>query len=44
MHGLRQIHDLDVCHRDLSPGNVRLDSSGTLKYFDFGISKMMSGG
>jgi serine/threonine protein kinase len=44
VHGLKQIHDFNVCHRDLAPGNVRIDSSGTLKYYDFGISKVMSGG
>lgn len=41
VEGLAQIHSLDVCHRDLAPTNVRLDVQGNLKYYDFGISKMM---
>ena len=43
VEGLAEIHDLDVCHRDLAPTNVRIDINGNLKYFDFGISKIMVG-
>ena len=39
--GLREIHSQQVCHRDLAPTNMKLDSEGCLKYYDFGISKIM---
>lgn len=42
IEGLREIHAADICHRDLAPTNIRLNEEGTVKYFDFGIGKLMS--
>lgn len=37
--GLRDIHSVDICHRDIKPKNMRFDGEGVLKIFDFGISR-----
>jgi serine/threonine protein kinase/CheY-like chemotaxis protein len=34
------IHDNDICHRDIKPGNVLVDSQLTAKVMDFGIARL----
>jgi len=37
--GLTQIHSFLVIHRDIKPGNIRVDSEGVAKIFDFGLAR-----
>lgn len=37
--GLRDIHKAGVIHRDLKPGNARMDTEGVVKIFDFGLAR-----
>jgi len=41
--GVEYCHRQGVCHRDLKPENLLLDSEGTLKISDFGLSALFSG-
>jgi len=38
--GVADIHSHKRVHRDLKPDNMRIDNEGTLKIFDFGLSKL----
>ena len=38
---LGAIHDADILHRDLKPGNVMLRGDGSLTLIDFGLAKQM---
>lgn len=37
--GISDIHSVHVCHRDIKLNNMKEDSEGVVKIFDFGISK-----
>lgn len=37
--GISDIHDTGLIHRDIKPNNMKLDSEGILKIFDFGLSR-----
>lgn len=38
-NGLKAVHRLGIVHRDINPNNIMLDSYGTVKIIDFGISR-----
>lgn len=37
--GLIAVHDLNIIHRDIKPGNVLFKEDGTLTIIDFGVAK-----
>lgn len=37
--GLSDIHAVGVVHRDIKPNNMKIDSEGCLRIFDFGLSR-----
>jgi serine/threonine-protein kinase len=37
--GISDIHKAGLIHRDIKPNNMKLDSEGILKIFDFGLSR-----
>lgn len=39
---LRQIHDIDVVHRDVKPSNIFITSQGRVVLLDFGVVKALS--
>jgi serine/threonine protein kinase len=39
LHGLRYLHSMSICHRDLKTENVMIDGHGILKVGDFGAAK-----
>jgi len=42
--GLAELHQRDIVHRDLSPGNVLFDGRGDAKIADLGLAQVMGGG
>lgn len=41
LFGLNYLHESKILHRDLKTQNIFIDSEGTIKLADFGISKIM---
>ena len=40
--GLKEIHDNNIIHRDLTPDNIFIDENNKIKIGDFGISKILT--
>ncbi|GKK94964.1 protein kinase [Klebsiella variicola] len=37
--GIAEIHDCEIIHRDIKPGNMKIDHEGVVKIYDFGLSR-----
>lgn len=42
--GLKSLHDLKVCHRDIKCANIFITSKGEIKLGDFNVSKVAKKG
>ena len=40
INGLKQIHSLNIVHRDITPNNIIIDREGKAVIIDFGISRL----
>eukprot|EP01062_Namystynia_karyoxenos_P080349 TRINITY_DN863_c1_g1_i1.p1 TRINITY_DN863_c1_g1~~TRINITY_DN863_c1_g1_i1.p1 ORF type:complete len:826 (+),score=271.61 TRINITY_DN863_c1_g1_i1:102-2579(+) len=40
--GLQYMHDQNVVHRDICPGNILVSSSGVIKIADLGVGRLLS--
>jgi len=41
LNGISAIHEANIYHRDLKPGNIYLLKNGDIKILDFGLSKLI---
>ena len=41
---LAELHEHDVCHRDIKPQNIMVDAKGKLRLMDLGIAKSLAEG
>jgi serine/threonine-protein kinase len=37
--GLSDLHAQGIIHRDIKPDNIKIDESGLVKIFDFGLAR-----
>ena len=44
VRGLKALHDLQICHRDIKCANVFLTAEGVVKLGDLNVSKVAKGG
>lgn len=42
--GLKALHDLKICHRDIKSANIFLTTKGEVKLGDFNVSKVAKRG
>ena len=44
IRGLKALHDLKICHRDIKCANVFLTRDGMVKLGDMNVSRVVKGG
>lgn len=42
LNGLKYMHDQDLIHRDVKPGNLLMNKHGQVKFADFGLARSIS--
>nr|AGE95831.1 mrk1-like ser/thr protein kinase [Encephalitozoon cuniculi] len=44
LEGLRYLHEKNICHRDMKPSNILIDTNGLVKICDLGSAKVIKSG